>query len=201
MIEPPGCIFCLSILSRHSLFPLLISKASSSPITSVRLCLDFWAHLALLSVCCLRRCLASRIRVATCLPVSRNFILSFGDHNLRSDIFSCNTFSWSFCFGFCFSWFKIFPCFVKKITSADFQESISCLNLELRTTRDSSCCSSTRQTPSSHQSVTRDDIADIISHLVLIASTHCMSWLPWNIVFGQPGSCYPTLQVLRWIGR
>jgi hypothetical protein len=40
------------------------------------------------------------------------------------------------------------------------------------------CCSSTRQTSSSHQSVTRDDIADIIFHLVLIASTHCMSWLP-----------------------
>ena len=56
-------------------------------------------------------------------------------------------------------------------------------------------CSSTRQTPSSHQSVsrddiadmiatrddiadiiaTRDDIADIIAHLMLIASTHCMS--------------------------
>jgi hypothetical protein len=89
------------------------------------------------------------------------------------------------------------------------------------------CCSSTRQTPSSHQSVTRDDIADIIAHLVLIANTHCMSWLPWNDAISlktlyfanqgsyyQPGlilptrahitnqgSYYPTLQVLRWIGR
>ena len=30
----------------------------------------------------------------------------------------------------------------------------------------------------SRQSVTRDDIADINAHLVLIAITHCMSWLP-----------------------
>jgi hypothetical protein len=42
------------------------------------------------------------------------------------------------------------------------------------------CCSSTIHISSSHQSVTRDDMADIISHLMLIASTHCMSWLPWN---------------------
>ena len=39
-------------------------------------------------------------------------------------------------------------------------------------------CSSTRQ--SSHQSVTRDDMADIIAHLALIASTHCMNWFPSN---------------------
>jgi uncharacterized protein YifN (PemK superfamily) len=35
-----------------------------------------------------RRNLASMISFSTCLPVSRNFILSFGDHN--SGIFSCN---------------------------------------------------------------------------------------------------------------
>jgi hypothetical protein len=59
------------------------------------------------------------------------------------------------------------------------------------------CCSSTRQTPSSHQSVTRDEMADIIAHLVLIANTHCMSWLPWNdaislktLYFANQGSYY-----------
>jgi hypothetical protein len=62
------------------------------------------------------------------------------------------------------------------------------------------CCSSTSQISSSHQSVTRDDIADIITHLVLIASTHCMSWLPWNdaislgtLYLANQGPCYPTL--------
>ena len=39
----------------------------------------------------LRRCLASRLRGSTCLPVSRYFILSFEHRNLRSGIFSCNT--------------------------------------------------------------------------------------------------------------
>jgi hypothetical protein len=46
----------------------------------------------------------------------------------------------------------------------------------------------------------RDDIADIIAHLVLIASTHCMSWLPWNdaislgvLYFAKQDSYYPTL--------
>jgi hypothetical protein len=47
------------------------------------------------------------------------------------------------------------------------------------------CSSGTRQTSLSHQSVTRDDIADIIAHLVLIASTHCMYLLgtPQDISF------------------
>jgi hypothetical protein len=47
---------------------------------------------------------------------------------------------------------------------------------------------------------TRDDIADIIAHLVLIASTHCMSWLPCNdaislgtLYLANQGSYYPTL--------
>ena len=62
------------------------------------------------------------------------------------------------------------------------------------------CCSGTRQTSSSHQSVTSDDIADIIAHLVLLASTHCMSWLPCNdaislgtLYLANQDSYYPTL--------
>ena len=97
LIEPRGSICCPSILSKHPLFPLLISKASSSPITSVRLCLDFCARSATFSKCYLRRCLAFRIRGATCIPSprSRDFFLSFGDHNLSSGIFSCNTWNFS----------------------------------------------------------------------------------------------------------
>ena len=85
LIEPRGSICCPSILSRQSLFPFL----KLPPVLSLQLdCFDFCARSATFSICCLRRCLASRIRGATCIPRSRDFFLSFGDHNLRSVIFS-----------------------------------------------------------------------------------------------------------------
>ena len=81
LIEPQGSICCPSILFRHWLFPLfsflklpLDLSLQSDCVRSATFCVYCW-----------RRCLA------TCIPRSRDFFLSFGNHNLRSGIFSCNT--------------------------------------------------------------------------------------------------------------